>query len=163
MTVNVVRGSRIPGLVLVAGAFVATLGLSVGAGHLAAQSSLADPSLNVVVYLVEDSILELFPSDEFGNVMGDASERIPVLTGVNNLEIPLTDATFTNSFLQRLDPCECDTPVAISRLSLSAPFLKEQVPVRSWVFAGDIQDTRNEGTVLSLRAAPGFLDPQIIL
>jgi hypothetical protein len=163
MTVNVVRGSRLPGLFLAAGAFVTTLGLSVVSGHLAAQTSLADPSLNAVLYLVEDSTLELFPSDEFGNVVGDASERVPVLAGVNNIEIPLSDPTFMSSFLQRLDPCECDTPVAISRLSLSAPFLEEQVPVSSWVFAGDIQGTRNEGTVLILRAAPGFLDPQVIL
>ena len=163
MTVNVVRGSRLPGLVLVAGAFCATLGLSVGVGHLAAQSSLAEPSLNVVLYLVEDSTLEIFPSDEYGNISGEVSQRFPVVAGVNNLEIPLSDPTFTHALLQRLDPCECDTPVAISRLSLSAPVLTEQVPVSSWVFAGDIQDTRNEGTVLELRAAPGFLDPQIIL
>ena len=158
-----VRGSRLPRLIVVVGAFVSMLGLSVGAGYSAAQSSLADPSLNVVLYLVEDSTLEIFPSDEYGNISAEVSQRFPVAAGVNNLDIPLSDPTFTYSALQRLDPCECDTPVAISRVSLSAPFLNEQVPVSSWVFAGDIQDIRNEGTALILGAAPGFLDPQIIL
>ena len=163
MTENVVRGSRLQGLVLVAGAVAATLGLSVGAGHLAARSSLADPSLNVTMYLVEDSKAEFFYSDEFGNFTAENSSAFPVLRGVNSLRLPLASIPIRESFSQRFDPCECDTPVLVSRMLLTSPLLTQQIPSESWVLGGDATSLTNQGSAVLLRSSPTGIDPQLAL
>ena len=144
-------------------AVVATLGLSAGAGYLAQNSSLAEPSLDVVMYLAEDSTAEFFYSDEYGNLSAENAVRLPVFKGVNNLSIPLRSKGISESFSQRLDPCECNSPVAISRLKLSTPLLSLSVPETSWVLGPDIASISTEGSVVTLRSIEGGIDPHVAL
>lgn len=158
-----VRAKRLTGIARRAGVLMVALAVSAGIGALAQNSSLAEPSLDVVMYLAEDSTAEFFYSDEFGNFSAENSVRLPVLQGVNNLSIPLRGKETSESFSQRLDPCECNSPVAISRLNLSTPLLRNSVSATSWVLGPDIASISTEGSVVTLRSIGGGIDPYVVL
>ena len=132
-------------------------------GLVTQNSWLSVPALDVTVYLVENSSAEFFYSDEFGNLSADSSIVTPVLSGVNSFTIPLDSIPIRDSFAQRLDPCECNTPVLISRLLLTSPLLAQQIPTESWLLGGDAESLTNQGTAVLLRSSPTALDPQIVL
>jgi hypothetical protein len=139
------------------------LGLSSLMGVMAQNSSLSAPTLDVTFYLLEDSTAEFFYSDEFGNFSAENSATVPVLRGVNSLRLPLAPSPIRESFSQRLDPCECDTPVLVSRMLLTSPLLTEQIPSESWVLGGDAKSLTNQGSSVLLRSSPTGIDPQLAL
>ena len=139
------------------------LTISAGVGVLALKSPLAEVSLNAVIYLAEDGTGEFFYSDEYGNFSAQSSVGFPVLRGVNNLHVPLNVQEISESFSQRLDPCECHSPFAIARLMLSTPLLSESVPSASWVLGPDIASVSTEGSVVVLRPIEGAIDPYVVL
>lgn len=148
-------------LIGVVGAVVATLGLSVGAGYLALNSPIAESKLTVTMYLADSSTAEFFYSDEFGNLSAENSLAFPVIRGANTLQIPVTPSSIRDSFSQRLDPCECETPVLVSRMLLTSPVLTEEIPPETWVLGGDVESLTNQGSAVLLRSSPAGMDPQI--
>jgi hypothetical protein len=139
------------------------LGLSSLMGAVAQNSAISEPTLDVTIYLVEDSTAQFFYSDEFGNFTAENSITSPVLRGVNSLRLPLGSSPIRESFSQRFDPCECDTPVLVSRMLLTSPLLTEQIPSESWVLGGDTKSLTNQAAAVLLRSLPTGIDPQLAL
>ena len=134
-----------------------------GISHLAATSELFEPSIDVVMYVAEDSEARLYWSDLYQPFSEEESIVLPVQMGINNVSLPVGGPTSQPSFVQRLDPCECATPTLVERISLSTPLYSMRIPVDTWSAAGDTQSFVREGTSIVVNPVPGRIDPQIIL
>jgi hypothetical protein len=148
---------------LLAGFTLVGLVISAVVGSIAAQSDMAKPRLDVVMYAGEDSFAEFFYSDEYGLLTQERSLSAPVIMGVNNVSFGLGDQSVQESFFQRFDPCACNSPILFESISLVTPLYSERVPVSSWFIGGDVQSLKLEGSSVLLVTAPAGFDPQIFL
>jgi hypothetical protein len=154
-------GERKRQALLLSALILSGLAVSALAGLLAIQSDLAKPRLDVVMYVNQDSVAELFFADEFGLVSPENSLSVPTLRGANNLSFSLDDSVARASFLQRLDPCVCDTPVLFESISLASGFYAQKISPSQWSTGGDAEGLTVEGTSVILLTTPTLNDPQI--
>jgi hypothetical protein len=117
----------------------------------------------VVAYASVDSTAEFFFSDGFGNIAPEQVYSLPVSTGVNNLRIDVSANEARDSYVQRFDPCQCDTPVILSTIRLETAIYSERVPSSLWVAAGELSGVRVEGSGFRLLTTPGDADPQLLI
>lgn len=147
--------------VLMVGFVMAGLVVSTLAGLFAAQSELAKPRLDVVMYVAEDSTAELFYAEEFGVITAEQSMSVPVQMGINNLSFPLDDELVSRSFVQRFDPCVCNTPVLFESVSLASSVYIQSVPFAVWNLGGDAKGLTIQGSRVLLETTPSADDPHI--
>jgi hypothetical protein len=139
------------------------LGVSAGAGWLAAMSQLGAPQITAIVYASGASEAEFFYSDPFGNIIPDQVATLPIKMGINTLTFDVSDESARASYLQRFDPCRCDQPVLVGSLRLETPLYFESLAPSSWVPSGDTAAVVIEGSAARLVMTPGATDPQLTL
>jgi hypothetical protein len=147
--------------VLLTGFVMAGLVVSTLAGLFAAQSELAKPRLDVVMYVAQDSTAEFFYADEFGLINADRSVSVPTQAGINNISFPLDDELVSSYFAQRFDPCVCDTPVLFESVTLASSVYFQSVPFAVWNLGGDARGLTIQGSRALLETTPTANDPQI--
>ncbi len=146
------------------GLVLAGLGVSAGAGGIGAQSTaLSAPHLSVVLYGTGNSTAQFYFSDSFGNIPPEEVYSLPVRTGVNNLKVDVSSSPARDSYIQRFDPCQCDTPIIIGTIRLETQLYSEPLPASLWAPAGDLSGLHTEGSGFRLQIAPGTSDPQLII
>ncbi|MDA8777185.1 hypothetical protein N9M74_00900 [Pontimonas sp.] len=145
-----------------AGLLVVALGTSSLLAHWVSGSYLAEPALEIVAYYAEDSTAEVYISDEFGNFVEDRSRSYPIVSGINRIDVDLSDSFGGNTFAYRFDPCTCVTPVVIGSVSLVSPFVTRNIPPEAWQ-AGADSALAKEGTYFRLQDLSATADPQLII
>ena len=129
---------------------------------LASHSRLAEPRLEIVAYLAEDSTSEVFFSDEYGNVSVNDSQSFSSLSGINRVVVNLVGPSGKESFAYRFDPCTCTAPIVIGGVSLVSAFVATDLPVEVWV-AGGASTLSAHGTYFVLQDFSALADPQVII
>lgn len=136
--------------------------LSASIAFMASKSLTKSPELEIVLYSGIPSTAQFFAPDEFGAFSESRSQSLRVKEGVNTLRFDLSDTDVQNSLIQRVDPCVCDLPILIQRVSLRTPLYFKKIPLYLWSFAGDTEGFSQEGSAVLVTTTKERADPQVI-
>jgi len=121
-----------------------------------------DARFEAVVYVTQEAQSELFYADEFGVISPELSQSRDLVTGANTLRFGI-DPGLASSWVQRFDPCVCDSPVLVDRIALVSGFTSSRVSPALWGPAGDVVAIDYEGSSARIVTAAAGNDPQIFL
>ena len=139
---------------------LAGIGLGGILGGLVGANSVA---LEAVVYSWQESEAELFLASEFGSFADNPSSQHFVDMGANRIRFPLNEQFQQDSFVQRLDPCDCPWGISMGRIGLRSPFAYESMPPTNWGLGGSATGLIEDSNMLLLQNTSLDTDPQILL
>ena len=137
---------------------VATVG-AVGGGYVGNTAI----SLDTVIYSWQETEAELFVADEYGSFADYPSMTMFVDMGSNRLSFPLTEDYQRDSFIQRLDPCDCPWGISVGRIGLSSPFAYESTSPQYWIPGGSNERFIPDANMQLIENRLPETDPQIVV
>lgn len=120
-------------------------------------------SLEAVVYSWQETEAELFVTDEYGSFADYPSTTQFVDMGSNLVSFPLVEDHQRNSFIQRLDPCDCPWGISVGRIGLSSPFAYESTLPDYWIPGGSNQRFIADANMQLIDNRLPETDPQVIV
>lgn len=137
---------------------VATVG-ALGGGYLGNTAV----SLETVIYSWQETEAELFVTDEYGSFADYPSVTQFVDMGSNLVTFPLTEDFQRESFIQRLDPCECPWGISVGRIGLASPFVYESTSPEYWIPGGSNERFIFDANMQHIDNRLPEMDPQIVV
>ena len=120
-------------------------------------------SIEAVIYSWQESEAELFFAPEFGSFADNPTSQHFVDMGANRIRFPLNEQFQQDSFVQRLDPCDCPWGISMGRIGLRSPFAYESMPPTNWGLGGSATGLIEDSNMLLLQNTSLDTDPQILL
>ena len=136
----------------------ATLG-AVGGGYIGHTAI----SVETVIYSWQETEAELFVTDEYGSFADYPSTTQFVDMGSNRVSFPLTEDFQRNSFIQRLDPCDCPWGISVGRIGLASHFAYEATSPEYWIPGGSNERFIADANMQLIENRLPETDPQIVV
>ena len=144
-----------------------TLFVALGAATLGAFSGgyIGHTAISVetVIYSWQETEAELFVTDEYGSFADYPSTTQFVDMGSNRVSFPLTEDYQRNSFIQRLDPCDCPWGISVGRIGLASPFAYEATSPEYWIPGGSNERFIADANMQLIENRLPDTDPQIVV
>jgi|AntAceMinimDraft_13_1070369.scaffolds.fasta_scaffold06371_1 hypothetical protein len=119
-------------------------------------------SFETVIYSWQETEAQLFFSSESGSFADDVPLSEFVDMGSNRVSFALKEDHQRESFVQRLDPCECPWGIAVGRVGLASPFSYQEIEPDYWITGGSTESLVFDRNMQLLQLRVPETDPQLL-
>lgn len=140
----------------------AVVALSIVGGLAGAALGSTQVSLETVIYSWQKTEAQVFFTGEFGTFADNPPLAEFVDMGSNRVSFGLTEDYQRESFIQRLDPCNCPSGVSVGRIGLASPFAYEAIDAESWIAGGSNEFLIPDANMQLVQNRLLEADPQIV-
>ena len=140
----------------------AVVALSIVGGLAGATLGSTQVSLETVIYSWQKTEAQVFFTGEFGTFADNPPLAEFVDMGSNRVSFGLTEDYQRESFIQRLDPCDCPWGVSVGRIGLASPFAYEGIDAEYWIPGGSNEFLIPDANMQLVQNRLPEADPQIV-